>query len=289
MKLKFAILCGAMASTALHPALAQGGVLDLPKAVRAGEAFSIQSFGTGNATLYIVGFGQVLKREFQLGEPLHFPAGTLYKAGVNRAIVVNGSLNWSESFQVVPGTAPAELSFLAKPSRLPIGLHDGITGAVYLFDAYRNLITAPFPVSFVLLNPSGTNEYRTTESSDGAAWTRMDSTLQQGLDKFVVRVGEASSTRIVQQVSGDPCGLNLSVRESGKLVHLSTGIVRDCSGNAVPDGTVVTFTETARDTLSSVDVPIKHGLAEVDLPAHDGASVSVACGVVLGNQIHLEK
>ena len=35
------------------------------------------------------------------------------------------------------------LVFLAKPSRLPVGLHDGITGAVYVFDAYKNLIVTP--------------------------------------------------------------------------------------------------------------------------------------------------
>ena len=46
----------------------------------------------------------------------------------------------SGSFDVLPANQPDSLSFLAKPSRLPVGLHDGITGAVYVFDAYHNLI-----------------------------------------------------------------------------------------------------------------------------------------------------
>jgi hypothetical protein len=42
--------------------------MSLPKTVEAGSAFSIQSTGSGKATLYIVGLGQVLKRDVQLGE-----------------------------------------------------------------------------------------------------------------------------------------------------------------------------------------------------------------------------
>jgi hypothetical protein len=65
--------------------------------------------------------------------------------------------------------------------------------------------------------------------------------------------------------------------------------VRDCSGNAVPDGTIVTFTETYGDAQSTVDVPLKRGVAKVVLPAHRGATISVASGVVLGNQVRWER
>jgi len=34
-----------------------------------------------------------------------------------------------------------------------------------------------------------------------------------------------------------------------------------------------------------VDVPLKRGVAEVEMPAHNGAMITVASGVVLGNQI----
>jgi hypothetical protein len=62
--------------------------------------------------------------------------------------------------------------------------------------------------------------------------------------------------------------------------------LRDCSGNAVPDGTVVTFTEMYDGGQSTVDVPLKRGIAQTELPAHDGAKISAATGVVLGNEIH---
>ena len=72
----------------------------------------------------------------------------------------------------------------------------------------------------------------------------------------------------------------------GSNIELQTDPLRDCSGNAVPDGTVVTFTETYDGGQSTVDVPLKRGIAQTELPAHDGAKISAATGVVLGNEIH---
>jgi hypothetical protein len=103
-----------------------------------------------------------------------------------------------------------------------------------------------------------------------------------------VRVEGVSSARVVEQVPGDPCGLQMSAKQSGQRLELTTAPVRDCSGNAVPDGTVVTFTENYDGTQSTVDVPLKHGIAQVEMPAHKGARVSVASGVVMGNEIHIQ-
>ena len=49
----------------------------------------------------------------------------------------------------------------------------------------------------------------------------------------------------------------------------------------------MTFKETYNDMQSTVDVPIKRGIATIDLPAHAGAKISVASGVVAGNEIRL--
>ena len=70
---------------------------------------------------------------------------------------------------------------------------------------------------------------------------------------------------------------------------METEPVRDCSGNAVPDGTIVTFTETYNGGESTVDVPLKQGVARADMPAYNGAKISVATGVVLGNEIRWGK
>jgi hypothetical protein len=113
----------------------------------------------------------------------------------------------------------------------------------------------------------------------------MDSTAQQGIDRFVARIGDVTSTRIVGQVPGDPCGLKMNARRLGELVQLVTDPVRDCSGNAIPDGTIVTFTEAYNGTQSTIDEPLKRGIAEATMQVHPGATLSVASGVVMGNQI----
>lgn len=289
MRLRSKTLFSGLAVAAFLSAHAQTGSLSLPKSIEAGSAFAIQTSGGGNATLYIVGVGQVMKRDVQLGEQLYFSAGTLCNAGHYMAFLSAGPASDSAEFDVMPATRPASLSFLAKPSRLPVGIHDGITGAVYVDDVYRNLIVSPTTVSFQLSNPVGTPQARAVTTSNGAAWVVMDSSPQQGIDKFVAQVRDVNSTRVIHQVPGDPCGFKISARQSGEQVHLETGSLRDCSGNAVPDGTIVTFTAAYNGAHSTVDVPVKHGIAQVEMPAHDGATISAASGVTMGNQIHLEK
>jgi hypothetical protein len=270
-------------------ASAQGAALTFQKTVVAGSPFSIQSTGTGKGTLYIVGFGQVLKRDVQLGQPVSFSADSLRDAGHYLVILTQASGLETDSLDVTPASAPADLSFLAKPSRLPVSLHDGITGAAYVFDAYGNLIVAPMPMSFVLSSPSGTVQKVDAQTHDGAAWAELDSSGHQGIDKFMAQTGGISSTRVIRQFPGDPCGLKMSAHPSGQQIQLQTDPVVDCSGNPVLDGTIVTFTEAYDGGQSTVDVPLKHGIAEITMPAHPGATLSVASGVVMGNQIRWEQ
>ena len=289
MRARWAHLLGGLAVACSHLAFAAGGSMSVPKIVEAGSPFSIQIPGSGNATLFIVGTGQVLKRDVQLGQTVFFTAGSLYNAGHYLAVLEGDSFTETESLDVVPVSKPANLSFLARPSRLPVGIHAGITGAVYVFDAYHNLISEPMPLSFELSSPTGTVQKSIVVTRYGAAWTEMDSTAQQGIDKFVARVGEISSTRIIEQVPGDPCGLKMTAQQSGQQIRLVTDAVRDCNGNAVPDGTIVTFTETYKGSQSTIDEPLKHGIAQVTISAHKGAMFSVASGVVVGNQIRWER
>jgi hypothetical protein len=264
---------------------AQSGSLEVPQRLNAGDAFSIPTSGSGKGVLYIVGPGQVLRRDVQLGQAVSFAAGALYDAGHYIAALTAGTSTETGELDVAPAKKPDTLSFLAKPSRLPVGLHDGISGSVFTFDAYNNLITTPMPVSFELSEASGAAQSRTVNTRDGVAWTRMDSAPKQGAAKFVAHTADVSSTRIIQEVPGDPCGLSISAQpDSGKLT-VQTAPIRDCSGNAVPDGTIVTFTETYGGEQSTVDVPVKQGFAKVDMPAVAGAKISVASGVVAGNEI----
>lgn len=230
-----------------------------------------------------------MKRDIQLGEPVAIEAGALFNAGEYTAVLTHGSTTETGSFDVVPAAKPANLTFLARPSRLPVSIQGGITGATYVFDAYQNLIVAPVPVSFELTSPTGAVQKRGETTKEGAAWVQLDSTPQQGKAKFVARAGDVTSERVIGQVPGDPCSLRMSAKPAGLQVQLQTDPVKDCSGNAVPDGTIVTFTENYEGSQSTVDVPLKRGIAEVKMPAHPGARISVASGVVLGNEIRWER
>jgi hypothetical protein len=270
-------------------AVAQTGKLVLPSKIEAGTAFSVGTNGSGKGTLYIVGPSQVFKQDLQLGEKTSIAAGSLYSAGHYIAVLTSTSETASQSFDVMPASTPVNLSFLAKPSRLPVGHQGGIMGTVYAFDSYQNLVVAPSQVTFELSNPSGATTSHTIQSHNGAASIQMDSTPREGNDTFVARIGNVSTTRVIRQVAGDPCGLKVRAHSAGEKIAVETDPVRDCSGNAVPDGTIVTFTEAYEGTQSTVDVPLKRGVAKVELPAHRGATISVASGVVLGNQIRWEQ
>jgi hypothetical protein len=274
-----------IAVVAFQAASAQSATMTVPESITAGDAFSIQSTGSGNAVLYIVGLGQVVRRDVRLGEAVKFPAGTLYNVGRYLVVLATATGSESRAFDVVPAGRPVALSFLAKPSRLPVGLHNGITGAVYVFDAYQNLITQPTSVLFELSTGLGTAQTRKVVTRDGAGWTAMDSSSREGAARFVARIDDVSSTRVIQQVPGDPCGLKVSARQAGPNLVVETDPVRDCSGNPVSDGTIVTFTENYNGGQSTVDVPLKRGVALVEMPAYSGARISVASGVVMGNEI----
>jgi hypothetical protein len=283
-------LLGCWALVAVAPlATGQSGDLSLPAKAVAGSAFTIQTRGSGPATLSIVGTGAALRRQVQLGDAVSFAAGDLDISGHYVAFLEHGGATDVGEFDVTPAPQPGSVAFLAKPSRLSVNQHNGISGAVYVFDAYHNLITRTVPVSFQLSVPGGNAESRTVQSHEGAAWTQMNSSSREGAAQFVATVGTVSSTRIIEQVPGEPCTLKITAHPDGQKIVLSTDPIRDCSGNPVPDGTIVTFTETFDGEQTTVDVPVKKDVAQAEVPAHAGARITVATGVTLGNEIRWER
>jgi hypothetical protein len=288
MKSRLTLLLGLILVASAQLAVAQTSGLRLPKSVEAGAAFSIQSAGSGKAVLYIVGLGQVLRRDVQLGETTSFAPGDLHNAGHYLVVLMGGSSTENGAFDVT-AAQPTALSFIAKPSRLPVDLHGGISGVAYVFDTFQNLVLQPTQVSFQLSGVAGAPQTRTVPTRNGVAWTKMDSASKQGAAQFEARVGSADGRRVIQQVPGDPCRLRMNAKASGQRLELETEPVRDCSGNAVPDGTIITFTEMYNGGEATVDVPLKRGIARTEMPAHDGATISVATGIVMGNEIRWGK
>lgn len=253
--------------------------LRVPTTVTAGSGLSISAAGSGSGTLYLFGPGTAVKRAVQLGQEIQLSADELQHAG--RYTVVIG--DDSADFYVAAGPV-SSIAFLARPSRVPSNTPNVISGTAFIFDKYQNLVLQPQPVKFEL-NVDGQTTSRTETSTGGVAYTKLDSSKKEGPAQFVASSGNVSIRRVVQQVASDPCNIRMSAQPDKGGILVRTEPIRDCSGNPVPDGTIVTFTSTGSQGKSTVDARIKRGIAEAELPPSNGATLSVASGVVVGNEI----
>jgi hypothetical protein len=257
--------------TLLAGVLAQAAELHPPAQVTAGTGFAIASGGSGEATFYLIGPSHVVKRKVQLGQEIAIDAANGCKGA---------------AFYVV-AAQPERLSFLLHPSRVPVSARDAINATAFVFDKYRNLVLHPVAVDFRIVPKNGSESTRQVRSTRGVAFMRMSPTPKEGPVKVIASVGTASEPRIIQQVASDACNLRIKATRTGKGVLVETDPVRDCSGNPLPDGTIVSFTQVDAKGKTTVDAPIKKGIARTEMPVSGSARISVACGVVMGNEISL--
>ncbi|HMC29487.1 MAG TPA: hypothetical protein VKL99_01535 [Candidatus Angelobacter sp.] len=258
---------------------ARAAELQVPANAVAGQPLSINVSGGG--TLYLIGPGQVIKREVKAGN-VEIKGEELRSAG--RWIAIAG--DQSQVFWVKPGK-PENLSFLARPSRVPVAKPNVISGVTFVFDKYQNMVIDPTPVNFKL-SVGGAGSSKAVTSRQGVAWINSSSAAKAGAAQFVASVDDTEVKRVVQQVAADPCRLTMRVAgRTGDRIIVETEPVRDCSGNPVPDGTIVTFIQTDKSGKSTVDSRIKKSIAHAELPASDNATITVAAGVVLGNELHI--
>src|SRR5438046_10230542 len=89
---------------------------------------------------------------------------------------------------------------------------------------------------------------------------------------------------VFEQVASDTCNLRIKAIPGPKGISVETDPVRDCSGNFVPDGTVVSFTKTDSSGKTTVDAPIKRGVARVEMTVSGPARISVASGALNANE-----
>jgi hypothetical protein len=260
--------------------------LRIPQNPVAGQPLSIGASGSGDGTFYLVGPGSTTKRKVRLGEDIQVKGEEIRSAGRWVAIVRGSGGPQSQVFFVKPDK-PGILNFSARPSRVPVNLPNSVSGVAFVFDKFHNLILDPTPVKFSL-SVAGSSASHTITSKEGVAYINSSSAPKAGAAQFVAEVDDVSVNRVVQQVASDPCNLRMHVVQHEKdQIIVQTDPIRDCTGNAVPDGTIVTFTQTDSTGRSVVDARIKKGVARAQLPASNNATIAVAAGVVLGNELHV--
>jgi hypothetical protein len=267
------------------PGWAQTAELRVPATVEAGHSFSIPVGGSGQATFYLLGPDHVVKRSVALGNDAQIQSSDVRSAGLYQVILCSASCT-SATFEVM-ATEPAHLSFFLHPSRVPVSTRDSIDATAFVFDQYSNLVWTPAVVDFRITPASGSGFSRRSSTRQGVAWMRMDSTPHEGSVQVTAVLGNVEEPRVIQQVAAEACGLRMKTVASGNRVSLETDPVRDCSGNPLPDGTIVSFTKIDKLGKSTVDTPIKKGIARAQFSVHGRAQISVACGVVLGNEVAL--
>jgi hypothetical protein len=254
--------------------------LKAPKQATAGEGITITAGDGGELLLF--GPGGASKRKVPAGE-VEIQGEEVRAAGHYVAILGDAS----SDFYVI-AAKPTTVNFLARPSRVPVSHPDVISGVAFVFDDFQNLVQKPSQVKFDLSVKESAASTRSVETKNGIAWTRLPSASKEGAAQFVASVpGGTPVRRVVQQVASDACNLHMKARKTEKSIVVETDPIKDCSGNAVPDGTIVTFTEVTDKGRSTVDARIKRGTAKAELPLAPSGTISVAAGVVTGNELHI--
>ena len=266
--------------------VAHAATLQVPNQVTAGTAFSIPTTGSGSATFYLVGPSHSAKRQVKLGSGIEIGEEEVRSAGRYIVTVCSSDGCDSADFFVI-ATNPAHLSLLVHPSRVRVATDDAMSAVAFVFDKFHNPVLQPVKVDFHVSVKDAQAFSKTLTASNGIAWMHLNSTRKEGPAQVVASIAGISEKRVVQQVASDACNLRIKAARKGKFIAVETDPVRDCSGNSVPDGTVVTFTKVDSNGKTTVDAPVKRGVAKVDMPGSGEATISVASGVAMGNEVRV--
>jgi hypothetical protein len=264
---------------------AQATEIHAPAQVTAGTSFAIATSGNGKATLYLIGPYSVSKRTVDTGETISVDATEVEHAGRYSAVLCSDQCSTTH-FYVRPADG-SRISLLVHPSRVPVAESNAISAVAFVFDRFHNLDLAPGTVDFKLIPKEGTELSQARPVEHGVTWVRMTSGRKEGAVKIGASLGKTSEIRVVQQVAADACNLRIKSELLEHDFFVETDPVRDCSGNSVPDGTVVSFTKTDSSGKATVHVPIKKGIAKIGMSVAGEAHITVASGVVTGNELNV--
>ena len=266
-------------------AFSQNAAIHTPSSVSAGNPLTVTTNGSGSATLYLIGPSHVHKQSIKLGQDVEISGQDLTISGTYQVVSCGSEGCVNTAFRVLPAK-PARLAFLLHPSRVPVSTPNAVNGTALVSDRYHNTVLAPSKVDFHLsLGEESTS--RSVQTVRGIAWFEMGSRPKQGALQVVASIDDTAEPRIIQQVASEACGLRISAAPAGRVVKLQTDPIRDCAGNPLPDGTIVSFTKTDGTGKSTVDTPIKKDKATAQFELSGPAHISVACGVVVGNELTL--
>lgn len=263
---------------------AQEVTLKGPSGAVAGAPASITTQGSGSATFYLIGPAVAVKRDVQLGQDISLAPKEVQSAGRYVAVVCAGSCS-SVAFFVAPAN-PTSLAFLVHPSRAPVG-QSGISGVAVSFDQFHNLVLQSAPVEFQLAGKGSKPVSHAAQTQNGVAWFRTTAGKIAGPVQVSASLSDFTTRRVVQEVASEPCRLRIKGQRTKQGIEVETEPVRDCAGNPVPDGTVITFTAKNGKETDTVDAPVKQDVARARITADGPVVISAASGVAMGNELRI--
>jgi hypothetical protein len=279
------IACASLTIALACPVAAQE--LTVPHSVAAGSDTTISTTGSGTASFYLVGPGSASKTSVTLGQDIHLAPDELRYAGEYAAVVCSPECESAKFF--VTAAKSASLAFLVHPSRVPVRQPDAVSGVALLFDKFDNLVLTPTPIDFQVKGANETLLSRPIPTRDGEAWFRTASGKAAGPVRLTASADDLTAQRALEQVASDPCNLRIKAQQTSKGIEVETEPVRDCAGNPVPDGTIVTFTGSDPQGKISIDSPIKGDVARARMNVSGPVVLSAACGVAMGNELRIDR
>jgi len=265
---------------------AQAPAVQAPAKTSAGSSLVVSTKGQGKGTLYLLGPSHVVKKAVDLGEDVPFSGEDVTTSGLYQVVACGSSSCATKVVEVTVGPAK-RLSFLLHPSRVPVSTRNAVNGTALVFDRYHNTVLTPTQVNFKISIAGQPSSERTAQTVRGVAFFQMDSRPNQGMLEVTATLGDTAEPRVIQQVASEACSLRMTATSSNRSVNLQTDPIRDCAGNPLPDGTIVSFTKVDSAGKSTVDTPIKKDRAIAQFALSGPARISVACGVVVGNEVSI--
>ena len=270
--------------TSTSALVAQEPEVQLTSKIAAGNSFVVATKGKGKGAFYLLGLSHVMKRAIDLGEEVSVSGEDVAASGIYQIVVCTSNNCVTRALTVTPGPA-ARLSFLLHPSRVPVSTKNAVNATALVLDRHHNTVLVPSHVTFKVSVSGQPSSERTLETDRGVAAFQMDSRPTQGTLEVTAILGDAAEPRVIQQGASEACSLRMTATSSGRSVNLQTDPIRDCAGNPLPDGTIVSFTKIDNAGKSTVDTPIKRDRAMAQFALSGPARISIACGVVVGNEV----
>jgi hypothetical protein len=176
------------------------------------------------------------------------PGGDTQQSGRATLVVAAGAARGEAALTLAPDAPVDPITPLVGGRSITADTKHWVISVVVPFDRFGNPVAEGTPVSMRALHPGDQLELKQTQIRNMLAWSRMYSRTRAGRTTVsVTAAGKYGPDATFSEVPGWPAPFTLSASPANlpadgrQFVTLRTDVVRDDYGNAMLDGTLVTF------------------------------------------------